>query len=120
MPISAPIPAVTAIASAPQNATRSVGLSGGAPPSQALSAPSAARKTSDAAGTAATVAASGARKATKVGSAAPTEKLTAEAKAASSPIGAVPLVQPELVARVGAQRVRSHELLGDLTRERRR
>ena len=37
--------AATAIASAPQKATRSVGLSGGAPPSQALSAPSAARKT---------------------------------------------------------------------------
>ena len=35
-------------------------------------------------------------------------------------VGAAPLAEPELVARVGAQRVRRHELLGDLARESRR
>ena len=52
-PNAAPIPAVTAIAKAPQNVTRMVALSIGAPPAFAATAPSNARNTRDARQTAA-------------------------------------------------------------------
>ena len=81
-PIRAPIPAVTAMASAPQKPTLSAGFIIGAPPAQAPSAPSRTRKTKAAAGTALTRDAGGARNAARVGSAAPSEKATADAKAA--------------------------------------
>ena len=55
LPISAPIPAVTAMASAPQKPTLSAGLTIGAPPAHAPSAPSRTRKTNAAAGTALTI-----------------------------------------------------------------
>jgi hypothetical protein len=76
------MPAVTAIASAPQKPTLSAGLMTAAPPARAPSAPSAMRKTNAAAGTTMTTRLLAARKAASVGSAAPTEKETAEAHAA--------------------------------------
>ena len=90
MPITARIPAVTAMAGAPQKPTLSAGLTIGAPPAQAPSAPSATRKTNAAAGTALTTAACGARNAVSVGNAAPAENATAEAKAAWIGLGVAP------------------------------
>ena len=70
------------MASAPQKPTRSAGLTIGAPPALAPTAPSVTRKTIAAAGTTMTTAPYGARKAATVGSAAPTENETADAQAA--------------------------------------
>src|SRR5271165_2304830 len=88
------MPAVTAIANAPQNPTLSAGLTTGAPPAQAPSAPSATRKANAAAGTTMTTASLGERYAASVGVAAPTEKATAEARAASIGFGAAPSTKP--------------------------
>src|ERR1700733_13943318 len=94
LPINAPIPAVTPMASAPQKPTLSAGFTIGAPPSQAPSAPSATRKTNAAAGTASTMAPGGATNATNVGSAAPSEKATADVKAAWIGLGSAPSLDP--------------------------
>src|SRR5271166_7083301 len=88
------MPAVTAIASAPQKPTLNAGLTIGAPPAQAPSAPSATRKTNAAAGTAATTASRGARNAANVGIAAPTENETADANAAWIGFASAPSAKP--------------------------
>ena len=113
------MPAVTAIASAPQKATRTAGFSGGAPPIQAPSAPSTARKIRAAAETTATIDSRGARKAAKVGSAAPMEKADGRGGRGLNGVGPGALSEAELVAGVGAQRILRHKLLGDLCRESR-
>ena len=117
LPISAPMPAVTAIASAPQKPTLIAGFIRGAPPARAPSAPSATRKTIAAAGTALTMAFGGARNAVSVGSAAPSENATADAKAAWIGLGSAPSLKDALVTRMRGERVLGHELIGHLTRE---
>src|SRR5271168_883418 len=85
LPTNAPIPAVTAIASAPQNVTRKVGLTiDDAPPAKAPIAPSAAKNINEAEGTTASSADSGANTAASVGAAAPIEKVMAEVRAATT------------------------------------
>src|SRR5215467_10962166 len=81
-PKSAPAPAVTAIAKAPQNVTRVAPVSTFAPPADAAHAPSAARKSSEAAATTGIRKVCGARITAKSGSIAPTAKLAAEDSAA--------------------------------------
>ena len=74
LPTNAPIPAVTAIASAPQNVTRKVGLTiDDAPPAKAP-IPSAAKNINEAEGTTASSANSGANTAASVGATAPIRK----------------------------------------------
>ena len=75
-------PAVIAIASAPQKATRAVARSTLAPPRRAPTAPSAARKTNEARKTAGINALCGKMKTTSKGSAAPAAKVAAEVSAA--------------------------------------
>src|ERR1700733_12840917 len=104
------------MASAPQKPTLSAGFTIGAPPAPAPSAPSATRKTIAAAGTAFTTTPSGARNAVSVGAAAPTENASADANAAWIGLGCA-LVQAELVARMGVERVLGHELIDDLLGE---
>src|SRR5581483_10684152 len=82
VPKRAPTPPVAAMASAPQNATRSAPIQGEAPPTRAASAPRAARKTRDAAETTRTVWEDGANMTVRMGKAAPTVNVAAEASAA--------------------------------------
>lgn len=83
VPISLPIPAVTAIAAAPQNATRKVALNTGASPVRAPIAPSIARNSNDAVDTL-TIIGWPIRdsQAAASGSDAPVVKVSAEVKAA--------------------------------------
>src|SRR5512143_1722133 len=74
LPTTAPIPAVSPIAQAPQNATRIVGFTKPAPPALAPIAPSSDRKSSDPAATDGINALDGATRTRASGAAAPTEK----------------------------------------------
>lgn len=82
VPNSAPTAAVAAMAKAPQKVTRTAPLRRLAPPTWAPTAPSAARKTSDAPDTPQTSQSLGMNQATRRGSAAPTAKVSAEVNAA--------------------------------------
>jgi glutamine amidotransferase len=84
VPVSSPIAAVAAIASAPQKATRAAAIPSGAPPARAAIAPNVANATSAAAGIAKRRRLPGASMATASGSTAPHAKLAAEAAAACS------------------------------------
>ena len=81
VPNSRPIPAVGAIASAPQNVTRHAPATAGAPPVSAAAAPSTARNTNELAATPGISAPRGSASTTRSGSAAPTVKLAADASA---------------------------------------
>ena len=82
VPNSAPTPAVSAMARAPQNVTRNAPSFTLAPPACAANPPSSARNNSEVPATRGIRAASGAMAATARGMAAPTAKLPAEANAA--------------------------------------
>jgi hypothetical protein len=82
VPKNAPAPAVTAMASAPQNVTRIAPAATGAPPARAANPPSSARNTSDVPATRGIRAVSGAMAVTRRGKAAPIAKLPAEASVA--------------------------------------
>src|SRR5260221_3765355 len=84
VPKSAPTPAVTPIASAPQNVTRMAPVDIPAPPARAASAPSTARKSSDDAATMTIRCVSDAAIATASGRAPPMAELAADASAAWS------------------------------------
>src|SRR5271165_2650470 len=94
LPTRAPMPAVTAIATAPQKPTRNAGRTIFAPPSHAPSAPSASKKTRAAVETASIVVPGGDRNAARVGSTAPTEKAAADAKAARMAFAPASSVRP--------------------------
>lgn len=81
-PKSMPIPAVAAIAKAPQKVTRAIALEIGAPPAFAETPPSKAKKNSDNTVTMTEIIFSGEKNAAASGKAAPTAKLAAEASAA--------------------------------------
>jgi hypothetical protein len=81
VPNSAPTPAVMAIASAPQNPTRAAPTHAGAPPARAAKPPRATRQTSDTPDTT-KIAEDGAATTARIGSAAPTLKVAADASAA--------------------------------------
>ena len=82
VPNKAPTPAVNPIASAPQKVTRIAPTATRAPPALAANAPKSARNSSEVAGTKITRLASGTKAVVKIGMAAPTEKLRADANAA--------------------------------------
>ena len=79
VPTIRPIPAVMAIASAPQNMTRATGRAGAAPPANAPSHPSAARNRSDPRASSATIRVVGAMAATRSGSETPAVKVAPDA-----------------------------------------
>jgi hypothetical protein len=81
-PNNAPTPAVSAIASAPQNVTRTAPIVRLAPPANAASPPSAARKSSDDPATAGMRYPPAVRSTASSGRAAPTAKQPAEVSAA--------------------------------------
>ena len=81
-PNNLPIPAVAAMAKAPQNVTRITARPAGAPPTQADSQPSRARKPSEVNETTIATKLTGDKNAANRGSPAPPAKVTAEAKAA--------------------------------------
>jgi hypothetical protein len=81
-PKSAPTPAVSAIARAPQKVTRAAAEAADAPPARAESDPRSARKRSEPMNTAHTSAEDGKRSTITSGSNAPTAKVAAEANAA--------------------------------------
>ena len=103
VPKIAPIPAVNAIASAPQKVTRSVALPTFAPPARAPIAPNRARKTSDPIETPATRAAGDMSKTIARGIAAPTATLNADvsdrARGCHSSCPAPSAVSTEVLAR---------------------
>ena len=78
MPTIAPMPAVTAMASAPQNVTRIIGVSTAAPPVLAPRKPRTARKISDPADTMGIRRLAGESTTSARGAAAPAEKVVAE------------------------------------------
>ena len=82
VPNNLPIPAVRAIANAPQNVTRAVARRTFAPPALAPTAPRRARKPKDAADTMGTSAAAGETTTMSKGIAAPTENVAADVRAA--------------------------------------
>src|ERR1019366_9324657 len=82
VPNSAPTPAVTAMAKAPQNVTRSAPAAMPAPPVCAANAPSSARNAREVPATRKMRPFSGANAVTRSGMAAPTAKLAADANAA--------------------------------------
>jgi hypothetical protein len=82
VPTRWPMPAVSAIASAPQNVTRCVGLKTPAPPALAPMAPSSARNASDAKETVVTSIDAGDTMTMGSGIAAPAAKVAADVKAA--------------------------------------
>ena len=82
LPKIAPIPAVSPIANAPQNVTRTVGFSKPAPPAFAPIAPSRARNSSDPTETTGIRTFDGEPRTSRSGAAAPTEKVAADANAA--------------------------------------
>src|ERR1700737_132213 len=82
VPNSDPTPAVSAMASAPQNVTRIAPIVTPAPPAYAANPPRSARNTSEVPETSGIKPATGAMAVTKRGIAAPTAKLPADVKAA--------------------------------------
>src|ERR1700732_4824307 len=82
VPNSAPTPAVSTMASAPQNVTRVAPIVTPAPPARAANPPRRARNASEVPETRGIKAATGARAVTTRGMAAPTAKLPADANAA--------------------------------------
>lgn len=81
-PNNAPMPAVTPIASAPQNETRVTAFATGALPARAEMPPNSARLPSDVAETTIAINLSGERNAVTSGNAAPTANVTADVRAA--------------------------------------
>lgn len=79
VPNSEPMPAVSAMASAPQNVTRMAPRITPAPPARAANPPRSARNTSEVPDTRAINAGAGAKAVTNRGAAAPTAKLAADA-----------------------------------------
>ena len=82
VPNNQPTPAVTAIASAPQNVTRIAPMVTPAPPTRAANPPRSARNTREVPDTRGIRVASGVMAVTKIGMAAPAAKLPADANAA--------------------------------------
>ena len=82
VPNKAPMPAVIAIARAPQNVTRTIPIRMGAPPVRAARAPSSARENKEAADTRSNRLVAGAITTMSKGSAAPTVNVAAEVSAA--------------------------------------
>ena len=82
VPTSRPIPAVTAMAKAPQKRTRATGLRGRDPPAAAPTHPSRARNRSDATASPGTSRSCGSIAAASTGSRAPNVKVSAEVNAA--------------------------------------
>ena len=117
LPTSAPIPAVTAIASAPQKPTLKPGLTTGAPPAQAPSAPSAIRKTNAAAGTATTTASRATRKAAKRRQRGADRERDRRRPGGLDRIWLCRFGEPELVTGVRRERIPGHQLIGHLARE---
>jgi hypothetical protein len=89
VPNSFPTPAVSTIASAPQNTTRSVALNTGAPPACADIAPSAVRTMSEVPPTMGTTNDAGDTSAASNGNAAPAEKVSADVNAACTGLALV-------------------------------
>src|SRR6478672_11160666 len=81
-PNNHPTPAVTAIATAPQNVTRAAPSHGDAPPVRAASTPSPARQNNDAPATKIDIRFSGATATVTIGRTAPAAKAAADAHAA--------------------------------------
>ena len=82
VPTKAPMPAVIAIANAPQNVMRRALGTIGAPPTRAANAPKNTRKSKEAPDTVTIIVVQGAKRVITRGIAAPTAKLLADAKAA--------------------------------------
>ena len=116
-PKSFPIPAVKAIANAPQNVTRAVARKTFAPPALAPTAPRRARKPKDAANTTGTSALAGDTTTMSKGMAAPTENVAADVSAACTGRAVVISEIPEFIARVGGQGILCHQLPGNLPRK---
>ena len=114
-----PMPAVRAIAKAPQNVTRAVARRTLAPPALAPIAPRSARKPNDAAETIGTSAPAGARTTISKGMAAPTENVAAEVSAACTGRAVVISEIPSSSRAWAAQGIFRHQLLGNLPRKRR-
>ena len=114
VPNSRPASAEAPIASAPQNVTRTAPRSIGAPPTRAASAPSTASNTSALPVTTWLTLRGEASAATSTGRIAPAAKVTPrrEGRLERARRGRVRV--PELVARVGRERVLRHELLRHL------
>ena len=119
VPKSAPTPAVSAMASAPQNVTRTAPLATPAPPTRAATPPRSARNTSDAPDTTGIRPDAGVTAVTARGRAAPTAKLAGRRQRRLDRARARRLGDAELVAGMRAERIVGHELVGNLLRERR-
>ena len=117
-PNNRPMPAVMAMAMAPQNLTRTTAVTMLAPPARAPTPPRRARNISEVTDTKTTSAFGGATSTTASGNAAPVAKVRRRQRRLHRPclrhVGDV-----QFVARVGGERVRGGQLFGDLTRKRR-
>jgi len=109
-----PMPAVRALANAPQNVTRAVARRTLAPPALPPIAPRRARKARDAAATIGTSAPAGDTTTMSKGMAAPTENDRADVSCGLHGAWGGDLPNPKLIARVGGKGIFRHELLGDL------
>ena len=107
------MPAVSAMAKAPQKTTRAAARQTFAPPAWAPTAPSTASVTSEAVVTMGMIMPAGETTTASSGRAAPTEKVAAEVSAAWIGRAVDDLGDAELVAGVGAERVLRHQLRGD-------
>ena len=113
------MPAVRAIANAPQNVTRAVARRTFAPPAFAPIAPRRARKPKDAADTMGTSAPAGDTTTMSKGMAAPTANVAAEVSAACTGRAVVISEIPSSSRAWAAQGIFRHQLLGNLPRKRR-
>ena len=109
VPTSAPMPAVTAIARAPQAMTRIVAARRGAPPSRAPRSPSRASASKVTTTMARPAPAPASAAAASSGSAAPAENASADVHAAWNGRASRPCVEAELVAGVRLERVAARE-----------
>ncbi len=111
------MPAVAAIASAPQNVTRAAAAPIVAPPARAAMAPSAARNTRAVAGTARAPSARARAPRRRAAAEAPQREARSRRRRGLQRSRNRAVRDAELVASVGAERVVRHELLGHLLRE---
>ena len=118
VPKSFPMPAVSAIAKAPQNVTRAVARNTFAPPVFAPIAPSRARKPRDAADTMGTSAPAGDTTTMSKGMAAPTENVTADVSAACTGRALVIFEIPSSSRACAVRGIFRRQLLRDLPRKR--
>ena len=112
VPTNRPIAAVSAIASAPQNVTRSTDFRTGAPPALAAIAPSTARDTSEVNATVVTTRL-GAIKTMAMGIAAPRVNAAADVKSSLDWPRFCGRKYPQFVTGVRAERIMRHELIRD-------